>query len=655
LLSFAFQNVITHTSSVVVRSIAFDDSISMHDRTAKLHDLLISSMACWSCLLLLVVLPLYIAGANYYECGDALVKTTSAFLADALEIEAVVVALLAVVALSSIVFAAHFRVTITSKHVKQRRRQRADVEEKDQQHDDCIDNYAAMSNSLGLSINNDVCPDNAALAGTAKHHHHPFLLLMLWVASLVLLSFPSFVYGLTTAVPTEDSIWPWFAVIADIIHGVAPIIITLINSLVVPAVVVYCCDRSKWQSARLLLVSRLVTTWLVPVAVVVLFSNACGRWWLLLWSKCNNPDQLTVWGPSGNTTPVLGSTCLIIQGTRYQNIFINNISLVSGSDICDPSKSNGRQPYAQCGRVVVEAMAPLLVGKMALAALVLPALAIFRWRVAPAGWKDYARGMLRSMSSSEVRARLRTLTSTDTTVSLIQAEDCENDGRSASDENALRIKGLRLDNMVAQSLTWLDVAIVFGPHIPLLVPLVLISLVTNRWAHESVGLRRLGLKERRAEFSKPSTWYVLFSIVCQQALTVAVFVGIGDSSGDDSTVGGGTEGQMALMMVVVSALTTIACVAVAGVPLPWLGEVGRRCGGCCVRCHQCCCRIGVERSERRAMMSTTELSNRSLLGGDDEGEAGSYDGVDEREAESKTPTVCAGAAGSTLETPLLQG
>ena len=55
------------------------------------------------------------------------------------------------------------------------------------------------------------------------------------------------------------------------------------------------------------------------------------------------------------------------------------------------------------------------------------------------------------------------------------------------------------------------------------------------------------------------------------------------------------------------------------------------------------------------MGSTTELSNRSLLGGDDEGEAGSYDGVDEHEAEMKTPTLCAGIAGSTLETPLLQG
>ena len=53
------------------------------------------------------------------------------------------------------------------------------------------------------------------------------------------------------------------------------------------------------------------------------------------------------------------------------------------------------------------------------------------------------------------------------------------------------------------------------------------------------------------------------------------------------------------------------------------------------------------------MGSTTELSNRSLLGGDDVGNAGNNDGFDERRTESKSRS--AGAVGSTLETPLLQG
>ena len=586
---------------------SFDDSINMHGRTSKLHDLLIRSMAWWSGPLVLVMMPLYIVGANYYECGDTLVKTTSAYLANAVEIEGAVAVALVVVAMSSIVFAAHFRKTFDATHVAQRRRRQQQQQDDDGDVDDGDDggdgnNVERATAPTGVvSVNNDTDLDNTAVSGTSNRRN-PFLLFLLWVTSLLLLSFPSFIYGLISSVPTEDSIFgPHFANIATLVNDSAPIVLTFINSIALPAVIDYCCNRSSWQSAQLLLLSIMVTTWFVPVAVVVVFSNSCGRMWLPLWAKCmpGRMNELDVWGPSGDTTVVFGSVCTVLQGQgELPNGFVNKVVLVKGSDICDPSLSTAHQPYAQCGRAVVEAMEPLLIGQMAWAALMLPALTILEWRVAPAGW-------LRAVWRWEQEPKL----------------------------------GLPLDDMVAQSLSWLGGAIVFGPHIPLLAPLVLISLVTTRWVHESVGLRCLGLREERAEFSKPSTWYVLFSVVCQQALSVAVFAGIGDSGGGGGNFGEGSEGWMALMMMVVGAMTTIACVAVATIPVRWLEGGIWRCGEKCrVQC-QCCCR---ERGEKRGRRAMTELSNRSLLGDERDALGGCSSGV------GSTSTM------RTLQQPLLQ-
>jgi hypothetical protein len=368
----------------------------------------------------------------------------------------------------------------------------------------------------------------------------------------------------------------------------------------------------------------------------------------------------------------LEATCNIVNETRYSNGYIPATVLVSGADICNPSAGGVHQQYAQCGRAVVEAMAPLLVGKMALAALVLPALSIIRWRVAPTGWKDCLHGLLKRCYRCCAGGG---------------GGGCccggdggggggggrDNDSGSDSDDEglALRTKGLRLDDVVAQSLTWMDVAIVFGPHIPLLVPLVLVSLVTTRWAHEAVGLRRLGLREERAEFSKPSTWYVLFSIVCQQVLTVAVFVGIDDKEKMNGSFRVDDMGRMWFISVTV---ILVAGVAVMVVPVRWLEAVGRRCCGPV-------CRKDDEgdgaAGRRQTRGGTTELSNRLLLGGDELGarsarsggaaerewSVASLDSEDEdaffdaariRPKNTKGRTSGA-AAGSDLETPLLRG
>ena len=100
---------------------------------------------------MLAMLPLYNVGARYYECGDSLVKTTSAYLADAVEIEGVVAVALIVVAVSSIMFAAHFRTTFGIKQ------------------------YADQQ----LSVTNDDADLDNAITAETGNRRHPFLLFLL--------------------------------------------------------------------------------------------------------------------------------------------------------------------------------------------------------------------------------------------------------------------------------------------------------------------------------------------------------------------------------------------------------------------------------------------------------------------------------------------
>ena len=228
------------------------------------------------------------------------------------------------------------------------------------------------------------------------------------------------------------------------------------------------------------------------------------------------------------------------------------------------------------------------------------------------------------------------------------------------------IKGLRLDNMVAQSLTWLDMAIVFGPHIPLLVPLLLVSLVTNRWAHEAVGLRRLGLRETRAELSKPSTWYVLFSVVCQQVLTAAVFLGVNDNDTDFS--GTYNPNFEVWIMTAVMVVVAMLCIAVAVVPVQWLEDAGRRCCRCACTTTSTSSRhqrregnaggnssssrsIEAERPAGTQMVVSTNRGGRSSTGSSIFGRRGSVDMVNPLEASAVGGS--AGSAGGSVVSPVV--
>ena len=84
--------------------------------------------------------------------------------------------------------------------------------------------------------------------------------------------------------PTTDSILgDLSSPVVATIRTSAPLLVTIINTLLIPPLVRHVSDGTRWQSGRMLLVSRLATTWLVPALVVVAFSNDCGRYWLRWW------------------------------------------------------------------------------------------------------------------------------------------------------------------------------------------------------------------------------------------------------------------------------------------------------------------------------------------------------------------------------------
>ena len=97
-------------------------------------------------------------------------------------------------------------------------------------------------------------------------------------------------------------------------------------------------------------------------------------------------------------------------------------------------------------------------------------------------------------------------------------------GATASSNSDRAVGNLALDNVVAQALTWLDVAIVFGPSIPLVVPLVFLALCTNHWMI-GLGRSRFGVHVVGEEQGAPSVAYIGVSVIVQQGLTAWSFFG----------------------------------------------------------------------------------------------------------------------------------
>ena len=396
---------------------------TLNRRLARVYELSLRWLSVLALLLLAVNLLAYGTGARYFDCGDPLLRTTAAYLADSpTQAVVAVVGTLFVALLCVFLVGQLYRIVAEEQQSSPggpgavgRRPMSPRGERQDGRHQTANENEEEDGEESGQRSR------AFRVAWTVA-----------WLGAALIFCVPTASYAMTTTVPIEGSSQQ---ALLSVIHYGAPIYLTLINSLAVPQLARASSERIRLPTSWLLLVSRLLTTWVVPGLVVVFLDNSCGQHWVNFWDACGSAEsiaQMDVHGPDGG---------IVNDGSL---VYWSNTTYVDArSEIClAPNSATGKAYHRtntpQCARAIVAALAPLLLKKMAIAALALPAITVLKWRALPRGlW-----------------ARLR----------------CQSNARLATADIAL-------DNVVAQCLTWLDVAIVFGPQVPLLAPLVLMAIV----------------------------------------------------------------------------------------------------------------------------------------------------------------------------------
>ena len=480
-------------------------------------------LGAFSCMVLAVHLPAYISGARYFTCGDPLLRTTTAYLADSPTEAFVAVIGSVLVALLTVVLVVRLCRIVAQERDRASTDSNLDGRDETSVLDDVDDNSA-----------NDDRPWTAKASWAVA-----------WFFGALILSAPTALYAITTAVPIDGSSQQ---VLLSIIHYGAPVYLTLVNSMAVPWLAKASSHRNGIPTSWLLLMSRLLSTWMVPATIIIFLDNSCGQMWVRFWDPCSNPEsirQMDVQGPNG----FMVKYQMILHGQHYGSAYLANATYVDAkSEIClqrdNDNNNNNSATYhrtnsPQCARAVVAALAPLLLSKMAIQALAQPATLVLKWYLMPRGlWACLRR-----------------------------------------DKAAPPKTHIALDDIMAQVMTWLDLAIVFGPQVPLLAPLVLMAIAGQRWSMR-VGLELLGKKEVRWNRSQPAVWSVVLSLVVQQILNVWLYQGemvaFVQTGGDKNDATAAAAEAVRAWTWAAAAVTGVGLVAIgawqAGLLHPWIAR-----------------------------------------------------------------------------------
>eukprot|EP00300_Choanocystis_sp_HF-7_P013121 c18164_g1_i1.p1 GENE.c18164_g1_i1~~c18164_g1_i1.p1 ORF type:complete len:1118 (-),score=246.16 c18164_g1_i1:82-3255(-) len=344
-----------------------------------------------------------------------------------------------------------------------------------------------------------------------------------WALSIAILGIPTGILILYNTLPLSDQ---WYAdpVISTCLPWIASVCLSVNSMYIVPWICRTVCGwikvmnetaedgeltdtQQKW-ALRLTLLSRAILSMWLPVAVAIFMDQGCFQNWKRFWTDC-------------------------VKHPEHFNIVFEEVQVLRSQDVCDRA-----YPHGRCSRRVIEILAGLRAKTLMLDMFVSPALLFLVYKLQIYGRLQSLRccctwGPRSYAAPTQGRSRLLQPQDDDLTYhrppgALSACLSCCLGWFSSSDRferNMRRIgtrrarKGISSSTYALLITSWLDAAFILGGMVPIVLPIVMITLLTH-W----VVLR--GLTTMANEIKNtvpPPLLFLTMSIVSQSALSAWFF------------------------------------------------------------------------------------------------------------------------------------
>ncbi|CAE7378283.1 MIK2 [Symbiodinium necroappetens] len=201
-------------------------------------------LSLWIAAFCALLLPTYLHGARYYECGQPLARSTAAYLDESplAEIFVILVWSLATLFVSAAI---------------------------------------SVLPKLGEGVREP--PE-----GSWKLKHR--LAWLLWILTVTMISLPSILYSLAQALPKDNTLVA--DSILNIAHRTAPALIVFVDEVLAARLSIKYAGLSGIKADRLLMALRLCAAWLLPLLAAVALQENCLAGWKLWWNTCNPKSEM---------------------------------------------------------------------------------------------------------------------------------------------------------------------------------------------------------------------------------------------------------------------------------------------------------------------------------------------------------------------------